>query len=187
MNAWGFFASTIGSLAWPVLLAILFFLFRVQIRALATKLAVIQYKDLRVVFDQTLGRVEKEVSLELAAKGSRFISRSEPRENDRFYYLADQSPSAAITLKWLDVEKALKALARQHGLVPSERRSTLFLIKLLRSQGRIDAKTEQILRDLRNLRNLAMQPSDGEIQKEEAVRFGELADEVIELLRQSAA
>lgn len=191
MNAWGFFASIIGSLAWPAAIVTVVFIFRAQIKALGTRLTSLRYGSVEIDFGKTLERVEEAVSRETIERGEitrKVVPTALENSAERFERLAELSPAAAVQEAWLDVESMLRTMAAHHGIDNERTRAPAYLINAMARKRVIDARTTGILNDMRNLRNAAAhgQGLAWDLTKEDALRFGEMADEVVRILAPSA-
>ena len=174
----------LSSFVWPAVVLILAFSFRDQISPLWARLASLNVGGVKLTFDKELEKIEQEVVEEANERGAPFLLQR-PAADDRFLRLLDIAPSAAIVNKWVDVELALRALAVQRNVPLRENEAPMHVIKALRQYNVIGERPEKILHQLRNLRNLAAHPnhpSFREISKEEALRFGAMADDILDLL-----
>lgn len=186
------FLPFLSSLAWPAVVLVVLFSFRQQVVKLWGRLTSLDVPGLKVTFDSALDRVEQAVDIAGAAApapGAQVPAPPVPlSEPEKFQLLADLSPSAAITTKWIEVDSAVRSLALQRG-VPLNPPQPLYLIRRLRQSDIIGAKTANILDELRILRNLAAHPetADRSLSRDDASRFGELADKVVQLLQTSQA
>ena len=102
---------------------------------------------------------------------------------------ASPASDAAILEKRAELEQVLRAVAEPYVKGTTHGRnwknlSLLQLIRILRQQGIIDEKTSALLDDLRTIGNQTAHSSDeSEFTVAEALRFGQLTDEAISLVR----
>jgi hypothetical protein len=165
--------SSLVSLAWPAALVICVLLFRERLRTLLPFLR-LKHKDTEVSF--RLDQAEKE--------SAQIDLQPTPEEKSRFEKVVEHSPRAAILEKRAELEQVMRAIAEPYwqGTTTSSPRSMSLTtsIRILRKQGVIDERTSALLDDLRTIGNQAAHSSDGsEFTKEEALRFGKLADSAI--------
>jgi len=182
MNGYGLVAvivQSIASLAWPAALVAAVWLFRSRLAELLPLLRV-KHKDWEASF--RLDQAEKEASELLAAPVDE-ASGPTPEEKSRFEQVAELSPRAAILEKRSELDEAVRSLADRHA--KSDRPQTLlFRTRALRNKGVIDHQTSALLDDLRVVGNAAAHSgTDTQFTKEEAMRFGALADRTIDQLR----
>jgi hypothetical protein len=154
-------------------------LLRRELVQILRRLRRIRYGDAEAEFGEKLYKVEEEVA-ELPTPTSPppqvELHRLEYKEADRF------SNNSAVFVSWLEVESAILNLARTANLlkpnIPAMHAADLLLRKEL-----IDSPTYRAIRELLNLRNIAVHPNDIQIiSKEEAERFRKLADRVAAVL-----
>jgi uncharacterized protein YutE (UPF0331/DUF86 family) len=182
MDLLQFVASIVDSLAWPSAFALILFFFRSPLVNLLPRVRSLKYRDLHVDFEEALSKIEQQIE---TGKRRPELAPDEHRD-ERLSRAVDFSPNFAVFEAWLNVEDALKRLARESGVSFRRGSSPLYLARMLRSHGIIDAQTAALLDDLRALRNLAIHPDpERPISVEEARRYGELANEVSALLEQS--
>jgi hypothetical protein len=179
------FSRFLGALAWPAAFVIAVWLFRQQLIELLPRMRV-KHKDWEASF--RLERAEEEAQrLPAPPEGAEAV-KATPEEKTRFDQLAEISPEAAIVELRKELEQALSTL---WGLYGKEAISTvghppnmLVLIRMLRSQGIIDASTSALLDDLRVVGNEAAH-GQPKLTKEEAMRYRALADLVLQRLATS--
>jgi hypothetical protein len=145
------------------------------------RLRSLKYKDWQADFGEGLSKVEQQIE----TREQRPELPPNKQREERLLSVADSSPNFAVLEAWLNVEDALRTVARQNAIDFRRGSSPLYLTRRPRSQGIIDAQTAALLDDLRALRNLAVHPDpERPISVEEARRYGELANEVSALLEQ---
>lgn len=176
--------QSLASLAWPAAFVVAVALFRGKLAELLPHLR-LKHKDTEVSF--RLEQAEKEAAQIPTAPRLPDLEPT-PEEKSRFERVAEHSPRAAILEKRAELEQALKTAAEPY-VSPSIAKSwkTLPLttaIRVLRQHKFIDAKTSALLDDLRVIGNRAAHGEDSnEFTRDEAVRFGKLADDTIALIR----
>jgi hypothetical protein len=172
--------SSLVSLAWPAALVICVLLFRERLRTLLPFLR-LKHKDTEISF--RLDQAEKE-SAQIDLQPTPELEPT-PEEKSRFEKVVEHSPRAAILEKRAELEQVMRAIAEPYwqGTTTTSSPRSMSLttsIRILRKQGVIDERTSALLDDLRTIGNQAAHSSDGsEFTKEEALRFGKLADSAI--------
>jgi hypothetical protein len=187
MDGYQFLASilqSLVSLAWPVAFVVAVWLFREKLTSLLPFLRM-KYKDLDISF--MLDRAEKEAAQIPKAPPSPDLEPT-PEEKSRFEKVAEQSPRAAILEKRAELEQVIRRAAEPYASQVSAKNwkmlSLTTAIRILRNHHVIDDKRSALLDDLRVIGNRAAHSTDGdEFTKEEAVRFGKLADDSIQWIQ----
>ncbi|WP_133256040.1 hypothetical protein [Rhodopseudomonas palustris] len=179
-----FFSSMTSSLAWPIATVTIVLLLRMSVVKLLPRLRHFKYKDIEAQFSDGLKEVEDEASkLPIPTLPAPISAES----SERFNRILEASPSYAVLEAWLQVEAALQDLASQSELNIEKRSPTFQILRQLRHQGILDDPTYAALKDLRSLRNLAVHPQeDLPITAEQAIRYKDLADQVIGAIRSTA-
>lgn len=183
MDGYQFIASMLqsfASLGWPIAFVIAVWLLREKLSALLPRLRM-KYGGVDVSF--TLDQAEKEAAQIPKAPPSPDLDPT-PEEKNRYEKLAEYSPRAAILEKRADLEQTLRTVAEpllsSKGPRPWKTIPLTAAIRLLRSHGVIDENTSALLVDLRNIGNRAAHSADNsEFTRNEALRFGKLADDLI--------
>lgn len=174
----------LGNLGWPAVIVISVWLFRERLNSLLPLLRM-KYKDFDVSF--RLDQAEKKAARIPAPPPSPDLAPT-PEEKSRFEKVAEQSPRAAILEKCAELEQVVRSAAEPYVSTSIARSwKTLALstaIRVLRHQNMIDDKTSALLDDLRVIGNRAAHAVDGdEFTKEEALRFGKLADDAVAMIQ----
>lgn len=186
MDGYQFTASivqSLASMAWPAALVTAVWLFRERITALLPLLR-LKYKDLDVSF--RLDQAEKEAEALKTPEAERAPERT-PEETNKFERLVTLSPSAAVIDRSRELEDAVETFAISVGMTRTRMRGLLDWTRELRKHGLIDHATSALLDDLRAVRNAAAHGGDVNISREDALRFGALADKLIQQFRISTA
>lgn len=179
MDILQFLAAIIGSLAWPVTVCAVAFLFRPQIEGLLKKLRKVTWGDKSADFSGELDKAEQAVR-EVREEGDQeeFIP---PLPNESFQQILTISPSAAIMYAWTPLERRLLDIASSYKdpneLNPTGKRpvnSPGFALEILRKNKVISGSTSNAIKTLLNLRNLAAHGE--EVSAVDAARFNELAE-----------
>ncbi len=181
-----FFSSIIGSLAWPTAVVISVMLLRREIIRLLGRLRQFKYGDAEFEFEEKLEELEddlKELPEPEAASdfGSRILlyrNSQVVEELERF------STNSAVFVAWLEVESAILNLARAVGLLKTNM-NVLAAARALLEDEFIDEVTYRVVRELYELRNIAVHPIYARaISKSEADRFEKSARKIALVLEQ---
>jgi hypothetical protein len=180
-----FIAEMTKSLAWPLLLGTFLIALRKEVASLISDLRHLKYKDLEADFGKQIESMTVEADKAGLPPAPKQISGKSETEyllpEDRFLRLAEVAPRAAIMEAWLDVESALRELAKRHNKPVDEHpyniaRSFFQLGVLFRS----DIK---LFDELRSLRNSVVHHSAVEVSKENAIEYRDVAVRFIEEIK----
>jgi hypothetical protein len=176
--------QSVVSLAWPAAFVVAVALFRGKLMELLPYLR-LKHKDTEVSF--RLEQAEKEAA-QIPPRPQAPDLEPTPEETSRFERVAEHSPRAAILEKRAELEQVLKTAAEPYvssSLAKSWKTLPLTTaIRVLRQHNFIDGNTSALLDDLRVIGNRAAHSENGnEFTKDEAIRFGKLADDTIALIR----
>lgn len=177
-----FWASVIGSIAWPAAFVGSIWLFRKKIIELMPRLR-LKYRDWEGSF--RLDQAEKEAAALPPPAPNDEVLHPTKEEKDKFKEIAEISPRAAMLEVRTDIEEAVRSLAKSKDLLTPKVQSVLGLTRLLRSRGVIDEQTSALLDDLRVVGNNAAHNNDADFTMDEALRYRATADRAIAQLRAS--
>ena len=178
MNLLEFFASIIGSLAWPVSAAVIALIFRSQIKALFGRLEELGYGEWKLKLAKDLEEAEEaaealppppEVNQENASP-SNYLSP------DKFGQLVAISPNAAILDEWLEIEKRLYHMAEILDVSPERAPNAVRIIDALKKNPDFPSSLVSLLSEMRQIRNFAAHSS--KVSMDDAYRFKKLSDRV---------
>jgi hypothetical protein len=181
MNGYGLAAEIIkavASLGWPFAFVVAVWMFRGRLTELLPFLR-LKHKDTEVSF--RLQQAERAVTALPPPTDVQELPPPTPEERSRFELTAEHSPRAAILEKRVELEAALNELLAAHN-IPAKM-SLGPAIRLLRDRGLIDSATSVVLDDLRVIGNKAAHTVNEQFSKDEALRFGKLADQTIQSIR----
>jgi hypothetical protein len=174
--------QSIVSLAWPAAFIGAVWLFRGRLTELLPLLK-LKHKETEISF--RLEQAEKEAG-EIQQPPARPETEPTPEEKTRFERVVEHSPRAAILEKRAELEEAVRTAAEPYKSEVSYKARVLPLnvaIRLLRKHHIIDEKVSGVLDDLRTMGNQAQHSTNTEFTKEEALRFGRLAENTIGLIQ----
>ena len=185
-----FFASVLGSLAWPATAVALVVLLRVPVARVLLTLTKLKYKDLELDFGRELKQLEEQARvIEVRPTQPKALppTKRDPSdllsEADR---LAQEFPEPAVAVGWQAVEEELMSAVERLAISPDYPRhnSAMKNAELLRGQNEIDDTTLDVLNRMRNLRNMAVHGGNGQgrVTTNEAIEFIALARGVVEKL-----
>lgn len=174
-----FFASVVGSLAWPLAVISLVFLLREPLRKLVPLIRTLKYKDWQIDVGHELEAARETV---VDKDGPVVILPVQPTPTVR--QLAQIDPRAAVLSTWAPVELGLKDLGITTGAYKVG--TPLYvLIQRLRDQKAIDEKTFEVLQRLVRIRNEAVHL--GNISFDEAITMSEMCDWTLQQLKDAGA
>lgn len=185
MNGYQFVASIVQSivaLAWPLAVIVCVWLFRAQLAALLPSLRV-KHRDWEIAF--RLSEAENEAA-NLAAGTDASEAPPTPEEKSRFQQIAKLAPRAAILEMRATLEEAVRSFARAVGMADANPYGYASLVRTLRKNDLIDARTSALLDDLRVIGNSAVH-NQSDPTEQDALRFGELAERLISQLEIGAS
>lgn len=189
MSAFQFIASLVSSLAWPVIVVVLAFIFRTPLTRVLLMLKHLKYKDLELDFGRELKQLEKEArALDIAPKQLPMtaVSKREPLQLlEDAARMAEDFPEPSIAVAWQAVEAELMKTVIRMALSPDypPYNSALKNAELLKEQGRIDIRTFDLLKRMRMLRNTVIHGGNRvAVTVYEATEFVALARGVVEKL-----
>ena len=182
MNGYGLLAVIIqsfASLAWPAAFVFAVWLFRRKLQELLPLFRV-KHKEWEISF--RLDQAEKEAAELPQADAQAQRPPPTPEEQDQFNQLAEISARAAVLELRRELEDAVKNAAFRLNVFGADRASMLSITRALRNNDKIDKHTSALLDDLRSVGNAAAHSSTDQFTKSDALRYRELANQVIEQL-----
>lgn len=187
-----FLASVIGSIAWPATVIVVVIILRDQLRRVILTLTRLKYGNLEIEFGRELKELEKKAkALDVVRPVLPRPTPPTPRNAVQLLAdaetLAEDFPGPAVVLAWSAVEAEILSAETRLGLargISLRQRPGLRIAQLLLDQGLIDSDTYDVLRRLRDLRNLAAHgPQTETISTGQAREFIAFAQGVVEKLQ----
>ena len=184
MDWLSFFASIVGSLAWPLTIVAGFFILRDNLLALFPFIERFKYKDFEVEFRRSVQ--------ELTAQSRTVLPVQEAEDDipqDPLYALAEVSPRSAILEAWLQVETAGAEALQSSEPKMATRTSMIAPLRLgeyLRRREIISGQQLEIFHRLRELRNKAVHVGDVTFQLDEVAEYIALATSLAAQIRKTA-
>ena len=173
-----FFASVVGSTAWPLAVVALAFLLRAPLGKLVPLIRTVRYKDLQIDVGHELEAAREKVE----ESGTPSIVPEEPTR--LILQMAELDPRAAVISAWAPVELGLKDLGMRTGAY-TDRSQLYILIRRLRDQGAIDQMTFDVLQRLIKIRNQAVHV--GDISFNDAISMSEMCEWTVQVLKRAGA
>jgi len=170
-----FLSKLIDSVAWPISIIILAFIFRSPLSELILVLRRLKYKDFELEFDSEIKKLHSDISRTLEDKER--IDEETKGEKIKLLQLSNISPQAAILDSWSQVEKeAFLAVRRlKPELDGKEINNWLLVIHTLLNSGGLDSDKFRQFNKLGNLRNQIAHNIDLPISSEGAKEYIESA------------
>jgi hypothetical protein len=167
MDGYQFIASIIGSLAWPVLLLIVFLVMRGRIAGLLNFLKEAELPwGVKFTFDRALANATAQA--ELIAPEVQQVDMLPERD---FVAFATDHPEAAVMESFREIEQTLWEMVRFLALPTKGRDNDSVLHELVRL-GYIDDNTVKLFESLRDARNAAVHPGKSvRLSPTEALRY----------------
>lgn len=164
-----FFASIVGSVAWPAAVVALAFLVRNPLAKLIPRLRSVKYGELHLDIADELERVKGQVGTNSETPGA--LAEEPPIS---FRSLAQADPRAAILSAWLPVEIELNEITAKAGIQLRAGISSLRQLQPLQQQGILDQLTIQTLINLRRIRNKAVHVTEESVSFDDAMNMAEM-------------
>lgn len=190
MNWFQFFSSLVASLAWPATILVLALTLRSPVTRVLLTLTRLKYKDLELDFGRELRQLEAQAkSIEVQPEQAKPLPPTQRgamqllAEAER---LAQEFPGPAVAVGWQAVEDELQSAVMRLAISPGypPHNSSLKNAELLLQQRAVNDNTIDLLKRMRNLRNMAVHGTRGagNITTDEAIEFIALARGVVNRL-----
>ena len=177
-----FFASIIASFVWPSVAIVFLFMFKNELAKIVRRLAHLKYKDLELDFDKVKQQAE-ELHLETIQEIPAIESPALTSLEDQILDAAERAPSAAILLAWSGIESAIASAVSRLAISPDppSYRSPVHNIDMLTKNGRLSQKHQNLLHEMRILRNKVAHEQDAmlSISLDQAMNYATTAIELI--------
>jgi Domain of unknown function (DUF4145) len=178
-----FIAEMTKALAWPLAALGIFLVLRKHLLARLPDLDTLEWKDFRFRFNQQVHEVASEARQALPEPE---VTRLPPLSDEAQHLrLADLSPRAAILESWIALEDAAISALKRKGttLTDRELQQPLLLVQALGDAGLLNPAQQQVVSELRNLRNAAAHATELRITPQTAREFVTIASAFERLLR----
>jgi len=166
----------VSALAWPFTVIIIAFMFRQEIRKIASRLSALSYGDMKAEFEKDLNKLERDAK-ELPVKES--STKVDHRKNDtqtldsyeRLSRISEISPRAAIMESWRDIEVTTKQVTDAYGISNDGQIAGVKAIRELVHQNLLPESVVTVYEQMRRLRGRAAHAADFTITPDEAKRY----------------
>lgn len=177
-NSLNFINGLVSSIAWPLAIFGIAFLFRSQIRKILTSIKSFKYGE----FEGKLEQLE-EVALTSNVTGESVEHQDNARSTELFK-LAEKHPHSAILEAWRDIQMSIDDLLRRlkadKGIDKDYLRSTpLHKIGYLSGFSVLSPSDLAILHNLREMRNIASHDVENSISISQAYQYVSRARQII--------
>lgn len=169
--------AIVSAIAWPGAAIWIAYLFRGEIRGLASRVSHLKYKDMEATFEKKLQEAEAKAGAitnqkQAALPGPQMLSRLEQLQR-----IADVSPRAAIMEAWILIESAAGQSGFVQGASHPRVNPMLFVDSLVRD-GKLPTDSIKLVQTLRDLRNKAAHLPEFSVTRDEADRYLRLAVQI---------
>lgn len=180
MDILTFISEIIRTLAWPIVVLIIFITLRNPLSRVISLLDRMKYKDLELEFGRKMEELAKEAKKELP----KLVKTDKAKEH--LYDLAKVSPRSAILEAWLLVEEAAisKIEKKKVKISAATKKSPLGLAQTLANNNILDDQKQQIFNKLRNLRNTSVHASELSFDEDLAVEYIDTAMRMVSFLKE---
>ena len=166
----------VSSLAWPITVLVIVFVFRSELAKAFSRLSNLKYKELEVKFGTDLEKVEKEAKLinlktHIEVTTNTSAKLSVDSEYEQLIKIAELSPRAAITAAWFEIEKAAKEVITNAGLKLKRPENVIEVVNYLVKERLFNESAISVFNNLRRLRNEATHAPEFVLSISEAERF----------------
>jgi len=173
--------ALVSAISWPVAVVWIAYLFRADLRALATRVSHLKYKDIEASFEKELSNTEAKVEAITSQQPAALPDSELQSKIDQLQRIATISPRAAILESWILIENAAGQSGFAQGANIPRINSILFVEWLIR-EGKLPTNSIEIVSSLRKLRNKAAHLPDFSVSQEEAERYIKLAARISTLI-----
>ncbi|MCE1054127.1 hypothetical protein [Pseudomonas alloputida] len=173
-----FFASLVGSIAWPAAVVAVVVLLRTPLGKLLPLIRTLKYKELQIDWGAQLEEIKDQVEATTPAPSL----ESEKAASD-LTQLADVDSRGAVLGAWIPLERELRQLAASAGIRDVMRIEPGWLVAQLHHQKHIDLLTYKTLMKLMKMRNEAVHLSDREITPADSAMMAQLCISIRDQIR----
>jgi hypothetical protein len=194
MDTLTFISSILSSIAWPLTIVLLAYLFRNSIARIldSVRLKRIKRGDLQIEFEQKLTELKEKVDVAVPSKlhyakpNKKLVAPGDERFliDNEIQAITNVNPAAGIALAWSHVERELSAAVSRLGISADYARNPANKnIQLLKESGYINQEIYGVLNDLRTLRNKAVHAMyDPTLTIAEAEDFSQVSENIVRIL-----
>lgn len=184
-----FWASVVGSLAWPILILILVFTFRDPLRRLLSQMRLFKGLGFEAEFREGVDQFKRQVEA-AASERARAQPKPDSQASEGKYaaYVGSDlarllvSPEATVLMAWREVEKAIRERASSAGIATPKGRGPLALAEALAAAGRLLPETLASIKEASRLRNAAAHGGK-DIRFAEAAAYRDVTEALVSTIR----
>jgi len=173
-----FIAAIVKSVIWPIVIISLIFILRKEVILLLQGLTHIKFKDVEIDFDKQIHKIKDDADkiglpkplIETELKPT---IANEILPYEIFIKIAKYLPECSILITWIDIENALKKLARYYS-IPDNQPDTSLIVDLF-NKDLFSSPEMRIYHELSYLRNEIIHGKGMKLTFENAKEFRELA------------
>lgn len=180
MDPYTFISNLIGSLAWPIVLLLLIFILRKEIRSLIPSLQKLRFRDFEMDFERKVEELEKHAQ-EADLQPPRNELLPKRTANESIKELIRISPRLAIVESFNWLEASIREAAIRHGIAKDEFFGVRNSFRGLVDKGIISERLLPLFNDLRvlcddssHMRHFEISPELARIYAEKAFSMANL-------------
>ena len=180
MEILGVIEKTIGHIAWPLAVFLIFHQFSSEIKTFIKRIKNAKYKGVELDLENEIQNIKS--NAESAGITILYPSSSFPEDSIRNIEIA---PEWAFIKSWQEVENVLLSYySKISGLKKTGRVSIRMTLSYLESKGLIDAEMTMLIQKLQSTRNLIVHNSDSNITRGEALEWLGISKSIKDRLEQ---
>jgi hypothetical protein len=193
VNWLAFWASVIGSLAWPTAVVVVALVFRRPIMRVLASLNEVTYKGATFKIAQEIERAQAKAESVLP-EPLRAVAPPSPVERpatepswvfmprERVVHLALAAPAMLVLESWQEIEREARSALTRAG-IQSKNATASGHLMALRSSGLLSDDAYGVIDDLRQIRNEAAHNSKDAVGSKEALQYINAAERAVQALR----
>lgn len=147
-----YIVEIIKSLAWPISIIWLGYMFRSEVRQLLCRISSVKYKDLEASFEK--GLIEAETVANSIPDIKKEDIPTQITQEEPLFRIAEISPRAAVVEAWTLIENAALKSGLSNGSVV-QRVSPKMIIDYLKISKKFSSESLALIENLRKIRNQA--------------------------------
>jgi len=177
-----FIADLVSSITWPAVALTFLLMFKAELAGIVQRLAHLKFKNIELEFDKVKQQAE-DLHLKEAQKSATIENPIFNSLEDQIMDAVERAPSAAILLAWSGLETAIAAAVARLAISPESPsyRSPMHNIEILSRNGRLSKRHENLLLEMRMLRNKVAHEKDLmlSISQDQALNYASTAINLI--------
>jgi hypothetical protein len=177
-----FISSIVGSLAWPVAIAIVALIFKLPIERLLPRITNFELWGSKATFSSELQKAE-ETAEKLPSVVEHARPESAAKPDDPYFELAERFPEAAVMDSFKMVEAVFHEYAEELGVQqPANNR---VILRLLMEEGFVSRDVYNLYGRVSDTRNAAVHADTRVISAGEAIAYRDLCEQLTKHLRKA--